>query len=58
MASVTARINQIKQPRGGYIKPSEFKTLQLSDDKELGDENIHSSIIGLTVDYLTRYMMG
>lgn len=57
MSSVTHRINEITQPRGGYIKPSEFETIQLSDGKELGEENLHPSIIGLTVDYLTRYMM-
>lgn len=57
MASVTARINEITQPRGGYIKPSEFETIQLYDGKELGEENLHASIIGMTVDYLTRYMM-
>ncbi len=57
MSSVTARINEIKQPRGGYIKPSEFETIQLSDNKELGEENLHASVIGLTVDYLTRFMM-
>ncbi len=57
MSSVTARINEIKQPRGGYIKPSEFEAIQLSDNKELGEENLHASVIGLTVDYLTRFML-
>ena len=35
MASVTQRIAQITQPRGGYLKPSDFEKLQLNDGKEL-----------------------
>ena len=58
MSSVTNRINEIKQPFGGYIKPSDFKTIQLSDGKALGEENVHSSIVGMAVDYLTRFMTG
>ena len=56
MASVTARISQITQPRGGYIKPSEFKELLFNDGNMLGEENIHASVVGMAVDYLTRYM--
>lgn len=59
MASVTQRIKQIKQPRGGYINPKEFSVVDLSDDIDLfSDENIHSSLVGLAVDYMTRYTMG
>jgi hypothetical protein len=59
MASVTQRIKQIKQPRGGYINPKEFSVTQLSDGIELHpDENIHSSLIGIAVDYMTRYALG
>lgn len=57
MISVTGRIKQIEQPAGGYIMPSEFEKTCLYDSKVLGEENISSSIIGITVDYLTRYMM-
>jgi len=57
MASVTQRINQITQPKGGYLKPSEFEKIEFNDGKILGEENIHASIIGMTVDYLTRYIM-
>ena len=56
MASVTQRIAQITQPRGGYLKPSEFEKIQLNDGKELGEENVHAGVIGMTVDYLTRYI--
>ena len=57
MASVTQRIKQITQPRGGYIKPSEFEKKEFVDNKILKEENIHSSLIGLAVDYLTRLML-
>lgn len=59
MASVTGRISSIKQPRGGYIKPSEFESIVLDDGINLNsDENVHGSVIGMTVDYLTRFTMG
>ncbi len=59
MYSVTQRIKSIKQPRGGYIKPKEFTAITLDDGAQLSaNENIHASLIGLSVDYLTRYMMG
>lgn len=59
MASVTHRITQIKQPRGGYLKPKEFSVINLDDCIELNcNENIHSILVGLAVDYMTRYMIG
>lgn len=59
MASVTGRINAIKQPYGGYIKPSEFLPTTFDDGITLDiGENIHGIIIGLAVDYLTRFVLG
>lgn len=59
MYSVTKRIGMIKQPRGGYINKKELTVIQLDDGITLNEsENIHSSLIGLTVDYMTRFMMG
>lgn len=59
MVSVTQRIKQIKQPRGGYIKPKEFTKVIINDNIELNEkENIHSSLVGLVVDYMTRYNNG
>lgn len=59
MSSVTGRIRQIKQPRGGYIKPSQFEVYNFEDGLTLSEnENIHVSIIGMAVDYLTRFAMG
>lgn len=59
MSSVTKRINEVKQPRGGYIKPSMFTAIQFNDSNILFEnENLHASVIGLAVDYLTRFMKG
>jgi len=59
MASVTSRCNDVKQPRGGYIKPSQFECIPINDGVTLNaEENIHGSIIGMVVDYMTRFLMG
>ena len=59
MSSVTQRIKEIKQPRGGYVKVADFEIKCLNDNNEINEiENVHSSIIGMSVDYLTRYMLG
>ena len=58
MSSVTQRIKEIKQPYGGYLKPSEFEEIQYSDNNELMEENISGGLVGLVVDYMTRYVMG
>ena len=58
--SVTRRIKQVKQPRGGYIKSKDLEVISLGDGIETLNpkENIHPSLIGMTVDYLTRVMTG
>lgn len=59
MYSVTKRISMIKQPRGGYINKKELTVTQLNDGITLNEnENIHASLVGLAVDYMTRFMMG
>ncbi|MEI5948050.1 hypothetical protein WBS58_22360 [Bacillus albus] len=59
MVSVTQRISKIKQPRGGYVKPKDFDVIELNDGIVLyEEENIHSALTGLAVDYLTRFTMG
>lgn len=59
MSSVTKRIKEIKQPLGGYIKPSMMKITSLADGKILNEnENIHGIIVGMAVDYMTRFLMG
>ena len=58
MSSVTGRVKVDKQPRGGYIKISQFEENVINDGLVLREENLHASIIGLVVDYLTRLMTG
>lgn len=58
--SVTQRIKQVGQPRGGYINPKTLVKSVLFEDgvSELPKESVHPILIGLAVDYLTRYMLG
>lgn len=59
MYSVTKRISMVKQPYGGYLNKKQFDITVIDDGKILNEtENIHASLIGLAVDYLTRFMMG
>ena len=49
----------IKQPYGGYLNKKHFEVKSIDDGKILNEaENIHASLVGLAVDYLTRFMMG
>lgn len=58
MSSVTKRISEIKQPRGGYLSPSRFTVHKIEDEYVLNEsENVHASVIGMAVDYLTRFAM-
>lgn len=59
MGSVTKRIGEITQPRGGYIKLSQFTVHSLKGEFALNEaENVHPSIVGMVVDYLTRFALG
>ena len=59
MPSVTQRISQVKQPRGGYLNPKDLDLVQLTNEVELAEiESIHASLVGLAVDYLTRFRLG
>ena len=60
MGSVTDRIAEVKQPRGGYIPPTSLKEklFNYSNGDLLGEENIHPGIVGTVVDYLTRKRLG
>lgn len=56
--SVTKRIGQVVQPYGGYINPRDMDVMNLPIDNQLAtNENIHPSLIGIAIDYLTRYML-
>lgn len=61
MCSVTQRISKIKQPKGGYIQPKEFEQTILEGggiDDLNPEENIAPGLVGLAVDYLTRFKSG
>ncbi len=59
MYSVTRRIRSIKQPEGGYVNISKFSIEKIEDDFLLNEnENINPGVVGMAVDYLTRFVMG
>lgn len=59
MYSVTQKATLVKQPSGGYINPTQFTVTNLNDQTELYKvENINAGLVGLAVDYMTRYLMG
>lgn len=59
MSSVTQRISEIKQPAGGYLPLSKMNIIEIFDNKNLADnENLHPSVIGLVIDYLSRFLLG
>ena len=59
MVSVTQRIKQIKQPRGGYLPVKAFTVTTLDDGQALNpEESIAASLVGTAVDYLSRFMDG
>lgn len=59
MMTVSQRAKFVKQPRGGYLKRTEFNEISLGAGEEELDENsnIHPILIGLSVDYLMRFML-
>ena len=59
MTSVTCKIKTISQPEGGLVKQNYFTVEQLLDDHTLNvKENVGPELIGLCVDYMTRFIMG
>lgn len=56
--SVTQRIPLVSQPRGGFLDPKRLEITQLKSLNFLfPEENLVPSIVGLAVDYLTRFML-
>lgn len=59
MANVTQIAHKTKQPYGGYLPMKYFEKEVFDDGITLYEtENIHSSLVGIAVDYLTRFVMG
>lgn len=62
--SVYARAQATKQPYGGYVRPRDMGNTFLGQNPSDGidglnpDEDVRSNLIGLAVDYLTRFMIG
>lgn len=57
--SVTKRVSKVPQPRGGYLNPNSFHVEEIDDALVLyKHENLHPSLVGLAVDYLTRVVSG
>lgn len=61
LCSVSKRIAKIKQPRWGYINIKSFEIIDLPKgtiNDLYPNENVSPFLIGLAVDYLTRFMTG
>ncbi len=62
MTTVSRRSRQFKQPRGGFINPRDMTVHQLVDGHptplDQKTENLQASLVGTTVDYLTRLAGG
>ncbi len=59
MASVAKRVREVKQPKGGYIRRKDFSVDTFNDSIVLKEnESIHGSLVGLVIDYMTRFLLG
>ncbi|OUJ00811.1 hypothetical protein HK15_09740, partial [Acetobacter orientalis] len=61
MSSVTKISKSIKQPTFGYLPIKIFDFDQMESENDLNNfeyENIHPSLVGMAVDYLTRFRQG
>ena len=60
MYTVTQRVKQMKQPRGGFIKSKDYEKKSFSTGIEAlhPKENISPGVIGTTVDLMTRFLTG
>lgn len=58
--SVTQRIRHIRQPRGGYIDPRTMTIIRLGSGMDAlhQTESIPPTLMGTSIDYLTRLMSG
>ncbi len=57
--TVTQVCRSFSQPRGGFIRLSEFEQIPFAGQTILNtSENISPGLVGMTVDYMTRFSMG
>ena len=58
MPSVTRVVRSTKQPRGGYVNPRTMTEIDMQSGTALNpSENISPALMGLIVDYMSRYAM-
>ena len=58
MSSIIEIIKNAKQPKNGYLEINKFKEISFSDDLVISEnENIPISIVGIVIDYMTRFMI-
>lgn len=61
MTTVTGRVKEYKQPRGGFLPIKDFAVTEFNDEIDLvnlSQENISPTLVGTAVDYLTRLYVG
>jgi len=58
MPSVTTRVGEVRQPKGGFVPRNRFKTTTIDDGILLEKENVDPRLVGIAVDYLTRMTQG
>lgn len=57
MYSVSQRAKIIKQPKNGYLNPLNMECMVLENENLHSEENIPGYVVGLVVDYLSRYSL-
>lgn len=58
MSAILEVINNVKQPENGYLPVDKFNKLYFNDDLEVSDEeNIPIELVGIVIDYMTRYLL-
>ncbi len=57
--SVTRMVGIVRQPKGGFISPSKMEKIVFENQNPLSlEENVHPSLVGMAVDYMSRFLMG
>lgn len=58
--SVTQRVGEVTQIRGGFLRPKDMTTRSLGDgiDALNPNESVSPALVGMAVDYLTRTKLG
>ncbi|MCV3734506.1 hypothetical protein OF375_02865 [Ureaplasma miroungigenitalium] len=60
MSSVTYVVAHTKQPYGGYLPPKLWKEIKIPNTQAIDNtdlDNLYAPLIGMTVDYLSRFFL-